>query len=158
MVREGLRLLKEHDEVHLKWREPTTMAPAPTLTAALVTTPDSRGRAITVLGTGLSLSDIARGTGLSLSDISLVMRGRRRPSSDAQNAIAGYLGVSVDTLYRRLAEARAIYRGEREAGRRAGRRQVERGWLQATSGELVDGPKAMAAIKASLRSRPKKRA
>jgi antitoxin ParD1/3/4 len=38
------------------------------------------------------------------------------------------------------------------------REQIERGWLQATSGELVDGPRAMTAIKARLTSRPKKRA
>jgi antitoxin ParD1/3/4 len=38
------------------------------------------------------------------------------------------------------------------------REQIERGWLQAQSGELVDGPKSMAAIKGRLTSRAKKRA
>lgn len=37
------------------------------------------------------------------------------------------------------------------------REQIERGWLQAQSGELVDGQKAMAAIKGRLTSRAKKR-
>ena len=38
------------------------------------------------------------------------------------------------------------------------REQIERGWLQARAGELVDGPKAMATIKDRLKSRTKKRA
>ena len=38
------------------------------------------------------------------------------------------------------------------------REQIERGWLQAQAGELVDGPKAMATIKDRLKSRTKKRA
>jgi len=38
------------------------------------------------------------------------------------------------------------------------REQIERGWLQAQAGELVDGPKAMATIKERLKSRTKKRA
>ena len=38
------------------------------------------------------------------------------------------------------------------------REQVERGWLQAQSGQLVDGAKAMAEIKARVKARAKKRA
>lgn len=38
------------------------------------------------------------------------------------------------------------------------REQIEHGWLQAQAGELVDGPKAMAAIKDRLKGRAKKRA
>ncbi len=37
------------------------------------------------------------------------------------------------------------------------REQIERGWLQAQAGELVDGPKAMATLKDRLKSRTKKR-
>ena len=38
------------------------------------------------------------------------------------------------------------------------REQIERGWLQAQNGQLVDGPKAMAEIKARVKTRAKKRA
>ncbi len=38
------------------------------------------------------------------------------------------------------------------------REQIERGWLQAQAGELVDGPGAMATIKDRLRRRTKNRA
>ena len=38
------------------------------------------------------------------------------------------------------------------------REQIERGWLQAQVGTVVDGPKAMAAIKDRLKGRAKKRA
>ncbi len=38
------------------------------------------------------------------------------------------------------------------------REQIERGWLQAQAGELLDGPQAMATIKDRLKSRTKKRA
>ena len=38
------------------------------------------------------------------------------------------------------------------------REQIERGWLQAQAGELVDGPGAMATITDRLRRRTKNRA
>jgi antitoxin ParD1/3/4 len=38
------------------------------------------------------------------------------------------------------------------------REQIERGWLQAQAGQVVDGPKAIAEVKGGLRSRAKKRA
>ena len=38
------------------------------------------------------------------------------------------------------------------------RDQIERGWLQAQGGQLVDGPKAMVEIKGRLGARAKKRA
>jgi len=38
------------------------------------------------------------------------------------------------------------------------REQIERGWLQAQAGQLVDGAKTMADIKGRLKSRAKKRA
>ena len=38
------------------------------------------------------------------------------------------------------------------------REQIERGWLQAQRGDLVDGPTAMAEIKQRLKARTKKRA
>jgi antitoxin ParD1/3/4 len=38
------------------------------------------------------------------------------------------------------------------------RDQIERGWLQAQAGRLVDGPKAMVEIKGRLKARAKKRA
>jgi antitoxin ParD1/3/4 len=38
------------------------------------------------------------------------------------------------------------------------REQIERGWLQAQAGELVDGEKAMTGIKERLHDRTKKRA
>jgi antitoxin ParD1/3/4 len=37
------------------------------------------------------------------------------------------------------------------------RDQIERGWLQAQRGQLVDGPKAMADIKGRLKARAKQR-
>ena len=38
------------------------------------------------------------------------------------------------------------------------REQIERGWLQAQAGQVVDGPNAIAEVKRRLRSRAKKRA
>ncbi|MDH4066256.1 MAG: type II toxin-antitoxin system ParD family antitoxin [Acidobacteriota bacterium] len=38
------------------------------------------------------------------------------------------------------------------------REQVERGWLQAQRGEVVDGPTAMAAIRARIKTKTRKRA
>jgi antitoxin ParD1/3/4 len=38
------------------------------------------------------------------------------------------------------------------------RDQIERGWLQAQGGQLVDGPKAMVGIKGRLKARAKRRA
>ena len=38
------------------------------------------------------------------------------------------------------------------------REQIERGWLQARPGQLVDGPKALAALKRRVRNGAKKRA
>ena len=38
------------------------------------------------------------------------------------------------------------------------REQIERGWLDAQAGRVVDGPQEMAAIKAGLKGRSKKRA
>ena len=38
------------------------------------------------------------------------------------------------------------------------REQIERGWLQALAGQHVDGPKAMAEIRARVKARAKKRA
>ena len=38
------------------------------------------------------------------------------------------------------------------------REQIERGWLQAQAGRLVDGPNAMAAIKDRVKSQAKQRA
>ncbi len=38
------------------------------------------------------------------------------------------------------------------------REQIERGWLQAARGELVDGPTAMAAIRERVKTRARERA
>jgi antitoxin ParD1/3/4 len=38
------------------------------------------------------------------------------------------------------------------------REQIERGWLQAERGELVDGPTAMAAIRGRVKTKARKRA
>ena len=38
------------------------------------------------------------------------------------------------------------------------REQIERGWLQAQRGEVVDGPRAMAASKARLKAKARRRA
>ena len=38
------------------------------------------------------------------------------------------------------------------------REQIERGWMQAQAGKLVDGPRAMSEIKSQLKARAKKRA
>ena len=38
------------------------------------------------------------------------------------------------------------------------REHIERGWLQARAGQFVDGPKAIAEIRGSLKARSKKRA
>ncbi|MGB2717230.1 MAG: type II toxin-antitoxin system ParD family antitoxin [Vicinamibacterales bacterium] len=38
------------------------------------------------------------------------------------------------------------------------REQIERGWIQAQAGQVVDGPRAMAEIKSRLKARAKKRA
>ncbi len=38
------------------------------------------------------------------------------------------------------------------------REQIERGWLEAQSGRVIDGPKAMAAARERLKHAPKKRA
>ncbi|MBA2353861.1 MAG: type II toxin-antitoxin system ParD family antitoxin [Acidobacteriota bacterium] len=38
------------------------------------------------------------------------------------------------------------------------REQIERGWLEAQSGRVIDGPKAMAAARERLKQAPKKRA
>ncbi len=38
------------------------------------------------------------------------------------------------------------------------REQIERGWLEALAGQRVDGPKAMAEIRARVKARAKKRA
>jgi antitoxin ParD1/3/4 len=37
------------------------------------------------------------------------------------------------------------------------REQIERGWLQAQAGQLVDGPKAMSEVRTRLKAQPKKR-
>jgi antitoxin ParD1/3/4 len=47
---------------------------------------------------------------------------------------------------------------EHDDVRRRWREQIERGWMQAQAGQIVDGPKAMAEIKARLKARTKKRA
>lgn len=47
---------------------------------------------------------------------------------------------------------------EQDDVRRMWREQIERGWMQAQAGKVVDGPKAMANIKAQLKTRTKKRA
>lgn len=60
------------------------------------------GKAIRVFGTEHSYSAIHRGTGLSLSHVSRMFNGHRMPSGDALNQVAGYLGVSLDELYRYL--------------------------------------------------------
>ena len=46
---------------------------------------------------------------------------------------------------------------EHDAVRLKWREQIEHGWLQAQAGKLVDGPKAMAAIKDRLTRRSKQR-
>jgi len=46
---------------------------------------------------------------------------------------------------------------EHDMVRRKWSEQVERGWLQAKAGKVVDGPKTMASIRRRL-TRPKKRA
>jgi antitoxin ParD1/3/4 len=38
------------------------------------------------------------------------------------------------------------------------REQIERGWLQAHRGEVVDGPKAMATIRERIKTKTRKRA
>ena len=38
------------------------------------------------------------------------------------------------------------------------REQIERGWLQAQRGEVVDGPKAMAEIRRRIKTKARKRA
>ena len=38
------------------------------------------------------------------------------------------------------------------------REQIERGWLQAQRGEVVDGPKSMAESKARIKAKARKRA
>ena len=38
------------------------------------------------------------------------------------------------------------------------REQIERGWLQAQRGEVIDGPKAMAEIKQRIKTKARKRA
>jgi len=38
------------------------------------------------------------------------------------------------------------------------REQIERGWLQATRGEVVDGAQAMAAVRARIKTKARKRA
>jgi antitoxin ParD1/3/4 len=38
------------------------------------------------------------------------------------------------------------------------REQIERGWMQAQGGQVVDGPRAIAEIKSGLKVRAKKRA
>ena len=47
---------------------------------------------------------------------------------------------------------------ERDEVRLRWREQIERGWVQAQAGQLLDGPKAMAEIKGRLKGRAKKRA
>lgn len=47
---------------------------------------------------------------------------------------------------------------ENDEHRRMWRGQIERGWLQAQAGRLVDGPAAMSAIRTRVKARTKKRA
>ena len=47
---------------------------------------------------------------------------------------------------------------EHDDVRRTWREQIERGWLQAQAGQLMDGPKAMGEIRSRLKTRAKKRA
>ena len=47
---------------------------------------------------------------------------------------------------------------EHDDVRRTWREQIERGWIQAQAGQVVEGPKAMAEVKARLKARTKKRA
>ena len=47
---------------------------------------------------------------------------------------------------------------EHDEVRRRWREQIERGWLQAQEGQLVNGPEAMSEIKRRLKSRAKRRA
>lgn len=76
----------------------------------------------------VTLSDIARGADLSLSHVSRVFSGDRGPSMDTVSRIAGYLGISMDSLYaflRRVISERAKQQARareerRELLRRAG--------------------------------------
>ena len=47
---------------------------------------------------------------------------------------------------------------EQDEVRARWRNQIERGWMQAQAGDLHDGPKAMARLKAKLAGRAKRRA
>jgi len=47
---------------------------------------------------------------------------------------------------------------EHDEVRRTWRDQIERGWVQAQAGQLVDGAKAIAGLKSRLKTRTKKRA
>ena len=47
---------------------------------------------------------------------------------------------------------------ERDENRLKWREQIERGWLQAQRGEVVDGAKAMAAIRERIKTKTRKRA
>lgn len=68
----------------------------------------------------LNYSELSRKTGLSLSYISLVFRGRRRPSTDASAAIAKALSkikgfpISMDALHLALAQKRAEFKREEQ--------------------------------------------
>jgi antitoxin ParD1/3/4 len=46
---------------------------------------------------------------------------------------------------------------ENDEHRRAWRGQIERGWLQAQAGQVADGSKAMADLRARVKARAKKR-
>lgn len=47
---------------------------------------------------------------------------------------------------------------EHDEIRKKWREQIERGWMQAQAGQVVDGPHVMAEIKSRLKARTKKRA
>ena len=64
---------------------------------------------------GLSASEVARRAGLSESYISRLMKGKRRPSSDALERIARALGVSMEDLQTEMRAIREIAKVPRRA-------------------------------------------
>ena len=64
---------------------------------------------------GLSASEVARRAGLSESYISRLMKGKRRPSSDALERIARALGVSMEDLQTEMRAIREIAKAPRRA-------------------------------------------
>lgn len=52
-----------------------------------------------------TIGGIARGTALTKAGVSLILRRRRNCSLDTGAKIAGYLGMSIDDLYRILTMA-----------------------------------------------------